>query len=758
MRFPILVLLTASLTALAGCAAPVRDDVPDDGIGMEVEPADVLVETTETTTTTTEAPISVTPAEVPPADAPASRRKVEPGTAVFIDEDAARRRADGPVAGDVTFNWENVPVPVVVKAILGDLLGENYVIAPGVQGTVTFATAKPINASQALAVLEQALAWNNLALVYKDGRYTVLPTGQAIQGNLPPRIGSLRDQRGFEVRVAPLKYVAATEMEKLLAPYAKPGAIVRADNARSMLVLAGTATELETYLDTIDVFDVNWLKGMSVGMYPLERVEAKDIVPELEKIFGEGGPTPLAGMFRFLPIERMNAVMVITPQPEYLLEAERWLGRLDRGGSEAGAQLFVYYVKNVKATDLAEKLTEIFAEGSSRTSTTRSSSPIGAVAPGIESVEIKSINDKSREEPQQAAPRATAPSVTASGDGIAIVESDDIRITAIEDSNALLVRATPGQYDAILKAINRLDTVPLQVHIEAKILQVDLTGNLNFGVQWFFENSFSSGATEAYRRGRRGYDNETPGLARRNAWNSFAGTIGMPQGIRWTFLNTSAEALINALDSETNATVLAAPSLVVLNNKEASFNVGQQIPVVSSYLNQFQQTPTTPVDPNQPGTGFVNPGAGFSSVQFRDTGIILSVTPRVNPGGLVYLEISQENSSPAGAPDQTGNVAINKTEIETEIAVQSGETVLLGGLIKDQEQKGRDGIPGISKIPVLGRMFGSNTNTETRQEILILITPTVIENDQDARDLTNGYRQRFKGLQPLLKRVDEGDH
>jgi general secretion pathway protein D len=751
-------LLTATLTVLAGCQpAAVRDDAPDAALveARAQDPGDeVVVETTATTTTTTVAPAPAAPADATPPEG-ASRRKVEAGTAEFFDRGAAQRKPDGPVPGDATFNFENTAVQAVVKAILGDLLGENYVIAPGVQGTVSFSTAKPINASQALAVLEQALAWNNLALVYKDGRYTVLPTGQAIPGNLSPRFGPLSSQRGYEVRIAPLKYVAATEMEKLLAPYAKPGAIVRADNARSMLVLAGTASELESYLDTIETFDVNWLKGMSVGMYPLERVEAKDVVPELEKIFGEGGATPLAGMFRFLPIERMNAVMVITPQPEYLVEAERWLGRLDRGGSEAGAQLFVYYVKNVKATDLAEKLTEIFASGSSSSTTTRTSAPIGAVAPGIESVEIKSINDRSREEKKaESAPKpAYGATSTSSGEGIAIVESDDIRITAIEDSNALLVRATPGQYDAILKAITRLDTVPLQVHIEAKILQVDLGGAFEFGVQWFFEHATGDAANLRYRRDRRGYDDDTLGIVQRNAWNSFAGTVG-DGGLSWTFLNVSAEALISALDSETNAQVIAAPSLVVLNNKEASFNVGQQIPVVSSFLNTFQPTPTVPTDPGNPA--IVNPGAGYSSVQFRDTGIILNVTPRVNPGGLVYLEISQENSSPAGDADQTGNVPINKTEIETEIAVQSGQTVLLGGLIKDTRTSGQDGVPGLNKVPILRSLFGKTSKSSTRQEILILITPTVIENDQDARDLTDDYRRRFKGLQPLMKRDAEG--
>ncbi len=679
------------------------------------------------------------------AQAPAAR--IERGSGVFINEAVAARGPGAAQEGDVVFNFENQPIQAVIKAILGDLLEENYIIAPGVQGNVTFSTSKPINGAQARAVLETLLSWNNLALVYRDGRYTVLPVGQAIPGNLRPRFAAASAARGYEVRVVPLKFIAPSEMEKLLAPYVKQGAIVRADNARAMIVLAGTPGELQTYLETVEIFDVDWLAGMSIGVFPLERVEAKTVVPELEKVFGEGGATPLAGMFRFMPIERMNAVLVITPQPKYLEEAQRWLARLDRGGSEAGAQLFVYYVKNVKATDLAENLTEIFTGRRSSGGGSGRDSSIAGVVPGVESIEIRSLNNsKSDATPSAPVQPVPPPPPSGGGDGIAIVESDDIRISAIEESNALLIRATPGQYDAIEAAIKRLDIEPLQVHIEAQIVQVDLSNNLSFGVKWFFENSSSgnAGVSDFRQRVRRfGQANESTN----RAWNSFAGSAS-DTGLAWTFLNTSAEAILSALQSETNVVVLSAPSLVVLNNKEASINVGTQIPVVSSFLNT--------------GTGLINGGTGTgtgtgtgfnnfgqSYVQFRDTGLILSVTPRVNPGGLVYMEIKQEQSDPGASVDATGNVPVNRRVVETEIAVQSGETVLLAGLIRDSNTSGKAGVPGLMKIPLLGRLFGNTNRDGTRQELLVLIKPTVIGSANEARSLTEEYKQRFKGMRPL---------
>ena len=235
-----------------------------------------------------------------------------------------------------------------------------FVISAGVSGTVTFSTARPVTPEQAFSVLEMLLSWNNLALVYVDGRYSVVPAANAVRGNLTPRVGPAAQARGYEVRAVPLEYIAATEMEKLLQPYAKEGSILKADNARSLIVLAGSRRELENYMSTIEVFDVDWIKGMSIGMITLDQTEAKVLAPELDQIFGEQSGSPLAGMFRFVPIERLNAILVITPQRRYLEEAERWIARLDQGGNTPGVRLYVYDVKNVKATDLADRLNEIF--------------------------------------------------------------------------------------------------------------------------------------------------------------------------------------------------------------------------------------------------------------------------------------------------------------------------------------------------------------------------------------------------------------
>lgn len=731
---PLLAILMLVCVGLSGCASMAQSPEP---VPLIESPAMPAADSAASEPVGTMAPVDKfeAPAE-DAADAAMGLPKVDLGSGSFLNEEAANRRDEGPIKdGEVVFNFEAESLPAVVKAILGDLLQQNYVIAPGLNGQVTFATAKPISADQAMSVLEMLLAWNNATLVYRDGRYTVLPVAQAIPGNLVPRIGPVNDARGYEVRAVPLSFISATAMQEVLTPYVRQGAIVKADNSRNLLVIAGTRADLENYLQTIETFDVDWLAGMSVGVYPLERVEATTVVPELEKVFGEGVPTPLAGMFRFMAIERINAVMVITPQPSYLKKAEEWLGRLDRGGSGSGSQLFVYYVQNVKALDLADRLTEVFGSGGGGSSRPAS---VGSVAPG-ESVEIRSQNSQAarREQRESERQQARPSQQPTSKEGISISGSEDIRITAIEESNALMIRATPGEYDAILGAIKRLDTVPLQVHIEAKILQVSLTGELSSGVRWFFNNATGLGTgTDTGTGTATNFRDIRP---TRHVWDSFAGSATGSAGLAWTFLRDDAEAFITALQSRGNTKVLSAPSVVVLNNKTASLNSGTQIPVN-----------TTSFQPITGGGGTGN-NSFFNSTQFRDTGITLDVTPRVNPGGLVYMEIREEKSVPGATTDAVnGNVPVDKSTIETEVAVQSGETVVLAGLIEETKSATRSGVPGLVSIPILGRLFGSNVNRTSRNEILVLITPTVIDNSDAARKLSIEYQSRFKGLQPLL--------
>jgi general secretion pathway protein D len=673
-----------------------------------------------------------------PAAAPAAADTgalLTPGTGQVINQRVASApppSLDTP--GEATFNFEGESVHAVVKAILGDLLQQNYVIAPGVQGQVTLATPRPVNAAQALSLLEMVLGWNNARLVWTDGRYNVLPADQALAGNLSPRTGGVGNARGYEVRAVPLQYISAAEMKKILEPYARANAVVSVDSSRNLIVLAGTRSELQNYLRTVEIFDVDWLAGMSVGVFPLQSSEAAQMVDELNGVFGEEGSTPVSGMFRFMPLEGQNAVMVITPQARYLREAQSWIERLDAGGGE-GARLYTYEVLYMKAVDLADQLSEVFGGQASGGGDSDRGGP-ASIMPGLESVQIRSIDTpapdaadpKARAESNRAANAAASAGAGGRGDGIALGSDADVSISAVEESNALLVRATPGQWESIRRAIERLDTMPLQVHIEAQVVEVQLSGELSYGVNWYFENAVEEA--------------DLPSALGRDIWGDIAGSIG-GNGIGWTFLGRNAAAIITALDDVSNVRLLSTPSVVVRNNAEAKLNVGTKIPVNSTSFN-----PIT----GEPGSG----NGSFTQVQYLDTGVILTVTPRISRDGTVFMEIEQEVSSP-GAPragDPTGNVPINKRSLITEAAIKSGETVMLAGLITEGSTDGSSGIPGLSRLPVVGGLFGTKTRDSNRSEVIILVTPRVIRDPAEARRLTDEYGERFRALEPLGKPRD----
>lgn len=629
-------------------------------------------------------------------------------------------------SGQASFNFEGESLHAVVKAILGDMLGQSYSIAPGVQGTVTVATQRPVGAAGALSLLENVLAQNNARMVYSDGRYNIVTADQALTSGVVPRTGPAGLARGFESRVVSLRFVSASEMEKILKPYARPNAIVSVDGARNMLTIAGTRAELENYLRTIQVFDVDWMASMSVGVYPLQSGRASDVVQDLERVFGEQGKSPTAGMFRFMPLDSSNAVMVITSQPKYLDDIQQWIDRIE-GGSGDG-RLFSYELKYIKARDLADRLAEVFGGGNGNSG---NDSPSMMPGVGITEISDAGIDDKSGT--SSAAVNSglgdggTLPT-SRSGNGKVTLKVDgaEVGVSAVEDTNSLLVRASPAQWKSIREVIERIDVMPMQVHIEAQVISVALKGALQYGVSWFFDNAVAE-AGLPYPTGR-------------NSFGSYSGGVSPVAGgalgnlLSWTFLGNNAAAIVSALDNVTDVRTLSAPSVFTQNNREASLNVGQRIPISSVSLN--------------PGNGNDNT---YSSVQYLDTGIILKVRPRVTRDGLVFLDIVQEVSKPTGIADENGNVRIDTSKVTTSALAPSGETIVLAGLISEGTERNATGVPGLSRIPVLGGLFGRQGRTNTRDELVVLITPTVVRNPMEARNLTDEYGRRFRALDPIYK-------
>jgi general secretion pathway protein D len=642
--------------------------------------------------------------------------KLYPGTGVFVKASAPVASAAKPAAGDeMMLNFEGADLREVVKAIVGDIFNETYIIDPKVQGVINLHTSSPLQRKDLLPTLETMLRMNGAAIIKEAGIYKVVPAATATRGSITPQLGDdkivLQGGRGYSVQIVPLKFIAAKEMVKILEPFATEANAVRIDEARNLIILSGTERELRHLQDSITMFDVDWLSGMSVALFTLQSVDVKTAVADLNKIFGAQALSPLAGVVKLVPIERLNAILVITHQPKYLEQAKIWIDRLDHtSGSAGGMRLFVYPVQNGLAEKLATLLNNVFSK-----STTPTTLP-PALAPGLAPAEVKSTEAtlKSTESHADATPEQQA----AAGDSVAV--KGDVRVLADKDNNALLILASPANYEKIETAIRKLDVPPRQVLIDVTIAEVTLTGDLKFGLEWAFNNG---------RNGKSKLDVGDPGIS------------ALAPGFSYMLSNSNVAggvaAALNLLATDSRVKVISSPHIMVTDNQTAKIQVGDRIPTTS----QTQSVLGTV-------TGLI------ASIQYIDTGILLMVTPRINAGGQVTMTIDQEVSAASITTTSSINSpTISKRAVKTTVVVKSGDTMVLGGLITDNKTTASSGLPYLSQIPFIGGLFGTQTFNNTRTELVLMITPHVVANNQQAQEVSAEFRKKLSGIGDLLESI-----
>lgn len=644
---------------------------------------------TPSQTTAPASPTDATPATSPPARTDPSPGFYRPGS----DQLIAKPHAIADVApsdGAITLNFHNASLPGVVKIVLGDMLKLNYVLDPGVQGTISMQTSQPLARADLVPLLELLLRMHQAALVVQNDLYQVVPLNQAINGVRQLQLGDshLPLPSGFSVRVVPLRFVAADEMAQILEPFAQ-GAhqLVRVDTQRNLLVLAASSPEMNRLLEMIHLFDVDRMRGMSVALFVPDFVDAKTLADELEQLLNDKDSGLMKGLVRLMVIERLNGLMVVTPRARYLARVRDWIKRLDQAQGRVGQQLFVYRVQHGKAADLAAMLNQVFQP---------QGVPGVALVPGLQPAQVGTIS------PGTAASRS---------------DRVEARIIADEPNNALLLLTDGATYQHILRALKQLDVSPMQVLVEVTIAEVSLNDKLQYGVEWFFSNQIDSGYSGlgTLDLGSSGINSLTPGFA-----YAFRGSGNV------------VRAVLNTLATESQLSIVASPTLLVLNNQEALIQVGDEVPVST----QQQQATTT--DANI-----------INSIEYRQTGVMLKVKPRINAGGLVILQVSQEASLVPGtnhADPLTPRIQTRK--ISSTIAVNSGDTIVLGGLIQNHQDHSAAGIPGLHRLPLIGHLFGTTADHQDRTELLMLITPRAISQRTDLLQATEAFRRRLQYLIP----------
>jgi general secretion pathway protein D len=689
-----------------------------------------------------------------------SRAAVYEGTEI---SDVADARVQPAASGNgYDLNFENTPVTTVAKVVLGDILNTGYAIDPRVQGTVTLVSVRPVAKSDIIFVLESALRLSGVVLIRDSGGYRLTPLGDAVgAGSVDSAPAS--PEPGYGVSVVPLQYVSAQTILKLMDSFAtKPGS-VRADATRNLLLIQGTGDERRTAVDTAMSFDVDWMRGQSVGIYPLSASAPESVIAELEKIMDSGDSGLSQGVVKFQPISRLNAILVVSRKPALLHTAATWIRRLDREDMTHNS-VHVYRVKYGDARQIAKVLTEMFIGGSQASL----DSADNQLAPGSGSSSTSSVADRlslNANSPSSSSSTAQTGSANgglgsrmSSGTGTGGVFGSSqpangnpanggaldarssggneqplmqgVRITPDLVNNTLLIYADQANYQIIQSTLDQVDQPQLQVAIDATIAEVTLTNQLQYGVQAFLtsknfglhpdEGSIlnTQSTTAPTTTAAAGAGAVTNAFLSRAfpGFNFLVGSEAQPS------------AILDALHTFTSVKVLSNPSLVVINNQTATLQVGDSVPISTGSATVLTTNNTV-----------------VNTIDYRNTGIILRVSPRVNANGNVRLDVEQEISNVLPGTAASLTPTLSERLVKSSISVAAGQTVLLAGLISEQQNGTRSGVPLLDEIQGLGDAFSNQSKTGTRTELIIFIRPQIIRNGSDAHNVAEELRSKLRG-------------
>ena len=607
---------------------------------------------------------------------------------------------------NVSLDFDDEEIKVVITA-LADIIGINYIIDPKIRGKVSIHTSGVISHEDIFPILETIFEINGIAAVKVGNIYKIIPIKEAKKQPLVPQIGkevadiSSPDRLVFQI--IPLRYVPPKEMEKILKPFLGKGGYTVDYAERSILIIVDTASNMKKLMALVDTVDVSVFDTMHVRFYKMENSEAKDLAKELENLFKALGVETKrkkgGELVSFIPIERMNIILAVSSMPEIFDKVDVWIEKLDDIREELEEQIFIYFVENAKAVDIGDVIKEVYGE-------TR--------------------RDRDRRTPTSRTKKTTSKTrstrVTKAKTGLATA-TGEVKIVVDETNNALIVRATPQDYAQVLKTIKLLDTIPKQVLIEVLIAEITLDEGSEFGIEWSYKSDYAS------LGGYKGTENMGQNI------DMVKGLA--PSGFTYAFVADKLEAYLRAYAREAEVNILSSPHILAADNTEARIEVGKEVPIVTS-----EYTPTT-----------LEAGESYSrSIEYRDTGILLAITPRINEKGLVAMEINQEVSDVSEQRiEGINSPIILKREVETTLVVQDGKTIAIGGLIREKKDFAIEGIPFLSKLPYLGMFFGYTKEVTEKTELLILITPHVVHTFEEAELVTREFKEKVEGLKKMLE-------
>ena len=662
--------------------------------------------------------------------------------------------------GEYSLDFADTDIREVAAQILGGMLRANYSIDPAVRGTATLRTSVPLTRAQLLPTLQALLAQNGATVVQAGGLYRVLPQAAAAAA---AGVAGAEEAVAAGSRVVALRYAAAEDLAKVLQPFAGPGGRVAADPGRNALLLGGDPAARDALAQLAATFDVDVLANQSYALLPVASGDARDMATALQEALRAQQGGALAAQIRVVPMQRVNAVLVAAAQPRLIDSARRVFALVENARRRTVRSWHVFYLQNGRSNDVAYVLQQAFTP---ENVTAQPTAP-GGIAPGLGQRALTAgagglggslgagrfggagglgggrIGGGAiglgagglvgaglggagggglLAQAQQAAGAASGagagtlaqpatgggnPLLGGLGGGGGEAATEAMRIIPNPQNNAIVIYATGREADTVQAMLRRIDILPLQVRIDATIAEVTLNDNLRYGTQFLFGGGGIAAALTLAPGPQRLLGNPFPGFV-----------IGDSRGQQYA---------IDLLQQVTQVRVLSSPQLLVMDNEPARLQVGSLVP----FLTQSAQSTLAP------GAPLVN------SVDYRETGVITEVIPRVSSGGLVTLDISQQVSDvdPNAPPTGITSPTFLERAVRSRIVVQDGQTIGLAGLIRDNSSRGNQGVPFLKDVPVLGALLGSQNNTRARTELLVLITPRVVHDQRDARALTEDLRE-----------------
>ncbi len=623
-------------------------------------------------------------------------------------------------AGQISFDFDAADLYAVIK-VMADYLKINYIIDPGVSGKVTIHTAGHLKGADVFPVFYQTLEVNGLTAVKEGNVYRISKIKDAAR--MPISFRLLQDAKDLPpeerivLQIIPLQFISAPEAATVITPFVSAEGTIIAEGGSNTLLVVDKGINILKVLRLAEGFDVSVFERLNYRFYNFKNASAEDASKTLGEILALS-PSGSKNDVKFIPIKWLNALLVVSSSPDVFLQVEGLINQLDIPSEGAQPQIYVYSVKNGMAAELGDILRAIFGKGGEiKTTATKESVPTNPFAKGVADKKLASTATKAgtpfaaTNAPAAATPAATTKPAAAETTGASTTLRGDIKITSDPIRNALIIEAIPGDYKIVERILERLDILPRQVLIEVFIAEITLGEGTDLGIEWTFkkDNWAESG--------------------------SLAATIGAA-GLNYTLgLSQKWQTALHALANESRLNVLSSPSVLASDNKQARIDVTKEVPI--------------------PSTNYTIVTSGENvletKIEYRNTGVILDVTPHINEYGLVTMDISQEVSSVGELLKVAGQdyYSFNNRKILTSLTVKHNQSIVIGGLISKENNDASSGVPWFVKVPILRWLFGTEKKSESKSELIVMITPHVINSLDDV----DAVREEFtKKMENALKK------